>query len=305
MTERVEIQEVTTGTASSLLRRASWGAIFAGMFVTIVLQVMFTMLGAAIGGAIIDPMHQQNPTQGIAIGSGIWLLVTGLISIWIGSCIAGRLSGGPRRADGLLHGIVTWSVSTVGMLIAVATVGGALLGATGSLLTGALALGGAATGTETKVALQDQLKDILPQAGSLLPPTGRSESQAPGNLTAMAQQDPELANALSRLEAKGGAQAQPERDQVVNLLTTKHNLSQQQAMNLVNQWDTQFQQARTQAGQEGRQAGTALARGVSQGALWGFIALFLGLLISAWGGWAGTSSLPRYSEVVTTRPAAP
>ena len=38
------------------------------------------------------------------------------------------------------------------------------------------------------------------------------------------------------------------------------------------------------------------------GALWAFIAMVLGLGVSAWGGWTGTASLPRYREreVVTT-----
>ena len=302
MKEQINIERIPAEAAPSFIRRACWGAIFSGMFVTIVLQVMFTLLGAAIGAAAIDPLRQQNPGQGLAIGSGIWLLVTGLVSIWIGACVAGRLSGGPGRADGLLHGIVTWSVSTVGMLLALATVGGALLGATGSLLSGALAIGGSATHDQgTMASLQEQLQQILPQAGPLLPPTGRNGStQTPGRLTEMAQQDPDLAGQLAQIERDGGVSQSPaHRDQALNLLSTKHGLSQQDAANLLNQWDTQFRQARAQAGQQARQAGAAAAHGIGQSALWGFIALFLGLIVAAWGGWAGTASLPRYDEAVT------
>src|SRR5262249_37942603 len=121
----------------------------------------------------------------------------------------------------------------------------------------------------------------------------------PGQLTQMASQDSELATALTRLESHGGAKNSPqERDQVINILTSRHNLNQQDANNLLDEWDQAFQQAHAQAAQKADEA----ARGVSQGALWGFIALLLGLAVAAWGGWSGVASLPRPLEV---QPAPP
>jgi hypothetical protein len=304
MREEDHVEKTVPRLAPSRVRRASWGAIFAGMFFTIVLQVMFTLLGAAIGFATVNPMTQQNPAEGLGTGSAIWLLVTSLISVWIGACVAGRLSGGPRRADGMIHGIVTWSVATLAMLFLLATAAGALLGGAGALLGNALSAQAPTQGGANAVgALGEQVKGMFPQAGGLLPPTGRTEGQqVPGQLTELAQQDAELAGALGRMEANGGASKSPqERDQVINLLTTKHNLSQPDAANLVNQWDQQFQQARGQAEQKARQAGQTAAKGISQGALWGFIALVLGLLAAAWGGWAGTASLPRPTEAAALR----
>jgi hypothetical protein len=151
-------------------------------------------------------------------------------------------------------------------------------------------------------SVQDVVKGFFLQSGSLLPPTGRTApgQQVPGQLTELAQQDPELAAALARLETNGGAsQSSQDRDQVTNLLISKHNLSQKDAANLVSQWDQQFQQARAQTGQKAKQVGQAAAQGVSQGALWSFIALLLGLLVAAWGGWAGTASLPRTTVVAS------
>src|SRR4051812_30573732 len=116
MREEVVVESPVGRPAPSWVKRVSWGAIFAGLFVTIVLQIMLTLLGVAVGLAQVEPLQGETPTKGLAIGSGIWVLVSSLISIWVGACVSGRLSGGPRRADGLLHGIVTWSVSTVAML---------------------------------------------------------------------------------------------------------------------------------------------------------------------------------------------
>jgi hypothetical protein len=297
MKEEVLVQETALGVAPSRLRRASWGAIFAGVFFTTVLQIMFTLLGMAVGFGPLRPAQRSNPAQAMAIGSGIWLLVTGLVSVWIGACVAGRLSGGPRRADGMLHGLIAWSVSVIVAFGLMATTIGAVVGGAAALVNGAVgSLGGTSfKGGDTVASLGQDVRAILPSAGALLSPTGRTEGpQVTGSLTAMAQRDSELAGALGKLETQGGAsKSQADRDQVVNILTTKHNLSQQDAQALVNQWDHQFQQAKGQASQETHQLGREAANGLAQGAFWGFLALFLGLLVSAWGGWAGTASLPR------------
>ncbi len=287
MKEEIITDTTTPWWSSSRFTRASWGAIFAGTLVTVVIQTMFTFLGAAIGFASINP--NANNSHGLAIGSGIWLLVTGLISIWVGSCIAGRLSGGPRRADGLIHGIVSWSVATLIAVLLLTTTAGALIGGAGSLFTYALGY----SNTQTGQSIAAAAREIFPAAGGLLPPTGRTDGQqVPGQLTAFAQQDSELSAALGKMAANGGAKDTADRDQVLNLLVTKHNMDQQQAANLVNEWDRQFQQAHAQVSQKTQQFGQEAARGISQGSLWAFIALILGLLVSAWGGWTGTASLP-------------
>lgn len=293
MKEEVQVQEAVLGVAPSGLRRASWGAIFAGMFFTTVLQVMFALLGMAVGFGPFRPSQRSNPGQAMAVGSGIWLLATGLVSIWIGACVAGRLSGGPRRADGMLHGLISWSVSVVVAFALLATTVGAVVGGTAALVNGAIATNSG--GQQTVASIGQDVRSIFPQAGALLSPTGRTEGeQVPGRLTALAQQDSELAAAVAKMEANGGAsKSSADRDQVINLLTTKHNLSRQDAENLVNQWDQRFQQVKGQAWQQASQTGQTVSHGLAQGAFWGFIALFLGLLVSAWGGWAGTASLPR------------
>ena len=287
-------------TPPSLSRRVSWGAIFAGFFVTLVIQLTLTLLGAAVGAASLEPFRDQHSGQRVAITSGIWLLATGLISIWVGACVAGRLCGGPRRADGLIHGIVAWSVSTCATIALLATAVGAAVGGTGALIGGALALGNLTKGEETTAPLQEQVKNLFPQAGPLLVPTGRTEpgsQQPPGKLTELTDKDPQLAAALSEMEKKGGvSKATEDRDKVVNLLTSQHNMEQQEASNLIQQWDQEFQKARAQTDQKTAQVGNDANQGVASGALWGFVALMLGLIFAAWGGWVGTATLPVYVE---------
>ena len=106
------------------------------------------------------------------------------------------------------------------------------------------------------------------------------------------------------MQNKGGAaQATDERDKAVNMLTTKYKMDKQEASNLVQQWNPESQQGGAQTEQKANEAATAATRGLASGALWGFIALTLGLIFAAWGGWAGSASLLRNVEVVQT--AAP
>jgi hypothetical protein len=307
MKQEVYVERTEVATAPSLARRVSWGAIFAGFFVTMVVQLTLTLLGAAVGAASLEPMRDDHNGQKIAIATGIWLLATGLISIWVGACVAGRLSGGPRRADGLIHGIVTWSVSTCATLALLATTLGAVLGGTGALLGGALALGGLTGSEGNEAPLQEQVKNLFPQGGPLLPPTGRTEqgaAQPPGKLTELSQKDGQLAAALAEMEKKGGAaQASEERDKAISMLTAQYNMDQQQASNLVQQWDQEYQHAQAQTQQKAGQTAKTATRGVASGALWGFVALALGLIFAAWGGWAGTASLPTYVQATSVEPA--
>ncbi|HEV2395126.1 MAG TPA: hypothetical protein VG146_22475 [Verrucomicrobiae bacterium] len=286
MKEEVYIEQ-PSGLAPSHVKRVSWGAIFGGMFVTIVMQVMFTLLGVAVGIAKLNASQPQVSGAQIITGSGIWLLVTGLVSIWIGSCIAGRLCGGPQRADGMLHGIVSWSVAMVAMFLLLATTVGSVLGGTGTFIGNAISSQLNPANEPGPLADAPEVKGALPNSGALLPPTGRTEGQQPpGQLSALAQQDTDLASALARMESQGGPSKAPQaRDQAINLLTTKHNLSQQDAASLLSRWDQEFQQAHVQNEQGTRPQ-------LEWVPLWGFIALFLGLLVAAWGGWAGTSSVP-------------
>lgn len=173
--EVVMTQEQGDWVAPSRVRRGSWGAIFAGVFVTIAVQLMFTLLGAGVGIARINSSAEHS-TQALLTGSGIWLLVTGLVSLWIGACVAGRLCGGPRRADGLLHGIVTWSVSTAVMIGLLATTLGAAVGGTASFLSSVIS-NGAANGNQGINSVEQAVRGAAPETQSVLPPTGRTEQE--------------------------------------------------------------------------------------------------------------------------------
>lgn len=124
-----------TSTDTATVRRVSWGSIFAGTVVALALMVFFTTLGLAIGAAAVDPLYESNPLSGLGAGSGIYLVLTQLISLAIGGFAAARLAGVPRTVASLLHGAAVWSVATVLLTWAAVTGGGALFGAASTALS--------------------------------------------------------------------------------------------------------------------------------------------------------------------------
>jgi hypothetical protein len=116
----------------STISRISWGAIFAGTVVAFVAQILFTLLGFAIGLTIAEPVTGQAPWEGVGIGAGIWWVVTALISLFLGGWAAGRLAGMPLRQDAMLHGVVVWGLVTfVNVFFAISGVGAVASGPIG------------------------------------------------------------------------------------------------------------------------------------------------------------------------------
>jgi len=222
----------TVATAPGANRRISWGAIIAGLIVTLVCQILLSMLGVAIGAATIDPLSEQRPMENIGTGAAIWWIVSSLISLFLGGCVAGRLAGVPRKADGALHGIIMWGTCTLITILLLTTALGGVLGGALNMFTRNAAVN-ANTGQ------------------------GAPASQIGGQIQSELQKrgvDPNQAKEEARNIAQGG-------------------------------------QPSPQTEQQAREVGDKAARGVSQAALWSFIALLLGAGVAAWG---GSAAAPRY-----------
>ena len=224
--------------APNYTRRISWGAIIAGLIVTLVCQILLSMLGVAIGAATVNPTQEQQPLEGLGTGAAIWWIVSSLISLFLGGCVAGRLAGVPRKGDGALHGIVMWGAATLITFLLVGTAIGGLFGGAFS------AFKQTSGGQGAPPQLGEQIKGALQQRG-------------------------------------------------VNV-----DQLQQQAQNSAQQGRIQVDQ---QTEQQARETGQKVASGTSKAALWGFIGLALGALVSAWG---GSASAPREFRTVTTEPVA-
>lgn len=126
-----------------------WGAVLAGVAVGVSVQLALTLLGIATG------LSTTEVTQGETLGTGplIWAGFSMLIAAFVGGYVAARMSGLKRKADGILHGAVSWAVTTILFAVLATTIGGTLVsGVFNNMAQLAQAGASAAGGAESPIA---------------------------------------------------------------------------------------------------------------------------------------------------------
>ena len=118
------------------LPRLSWASIIAGVILLMVVYLIMSVLGTAIGASLLSPMSKPDPLHGFGFGSGVWVIVTTVLAVFVGSYYAGRCA----PVLGWLHGLLSWAVMT--LLI--------VYGMT-SLITGAVSTAGSVAATTAQV----------------------------------------------------------------------------------------------------------------------------------------------------------
>jgi hypothetical protein len=160
--------------STKAIRRMSWGAVLAGAAVVLSMQLLLSLLGLGIGLATIDPAVGDTPdAASFGIATAIFYAIVTLLSLFAGGWVAGRLAGMPVRADGLLHGLVTWSVAMLLLLYVVTTSVGALLSGTLGMVGSALQAAGQGVQAAAGAAAQsdvgeEAMNNIEQQAQQLL-----------------------------------------------------------------------------------------------------------------------------------------
>ena len=177
--------------------RISWGSIFAGAIIALATQLVLTLIGIAIGLATLDPATGDNPSStALGAGAGIWLVVSSLISLFIGGYIAARLAG---RLNGWLHGLTTWGTLTLATLMLLTSAAGQLIGAASGLTNFAANHSDKASQLQLPPALQQQVDQLKAQAS-------QSADQAAVQAQTMGPQTREAqARDVGQKAAKGGA----------------------------------------------------------------------------------------------------
>ena len=169
----------TEATEQRQRSRVSWGAIFAGAAVALVASVVLNMLGFGIGAVALDPA-EAGQAQAIGIAAGVWTILVSLVALFVGGWIAGRLSGTTRRFEGLLHGVVTWSLVTLAVLWLVTTALGTVVGGA----FGAIAEAAPAAAEQVEQQQIGQAEQQLEQqAGQVDPQQVEQAAQRAGDIT--------------------------------------------------------------------------------------------------------------------------
>lgn len=272
------------------LRRISWAAIFAGLIITLVAQVVLSVLGLSIGASAINPLTDQNPGETVGIGAAIWLVISSIISLFLGGWVAGRMAGFPR--EGGLHGLVTWGAATLMTILLLSSAVGGLLSGAGKLAGQAMPMANQAMSSNggNNSAMGGVSSALQGVSGGNWDSVRQDVQSISQNSTP--QQKAQLTSSVEKLLKNGGSNPQ-DRQAVVSTLVSQGNMSEQEANRKVDSWVQDYQQAKTQTEQKARQVGDKAAKGVSMAGWGSFVMLVLGAIAAGLGGASGAKALSR------------
>lgn len=261
------------------VHRTAWGAVIAGALTALMITLLLTLLFGGIGLNSFNPAS-ANPV-GDGTGSIIAVVITNLLSLFVGGWVAGRLAGSPRRSDSIIHGILTWGVLTLATLFLLSS-------AVGSLIGGAANLLGSTVSSVAQVApaASNALGSVVPNVDI--------QSQVNTFLTDAGVQNPEQAGqelvqlATTRVQNGESLTSPAAQQEFTDFLAQNSTLTRQeietQVKDFTQQADQTLQQVKTDVVQGTEQAtdtaGTA--------ALYGFGALLLGAIVAAIGATVGS-----------------
>jgi hypothetical protein len=123
------------------LPRISWGAVIAGVILSLIVYLIMSVLGTAIGASLLAPMSQPNPGRVFGFGSGVWVIVTTVLAVFVGSYFAGRCA----PVLGWLHGLLAWAVMTLLLLYGMTSIIGGAVSVAGNVAAATANVGAAAS----------------------------------------------------------------------------------------------------------------------------------------------------------------
>jgi hypothetical protein len=135
------------------LPRISWGAVIAGVILSLIVYLIMSVLGTAIGASLLAPMSQPNPGRVFGFGSGVWVIVTTVLAVFVGSYFAGRCA----PVLGWLHGLLAWAVMTLLLLYGMTSIVGGAVSVAGNVAA-ATANAGAAAGNQPAGSPADSVR---------------------------------------------------------------------------------------------------------------------------------------------------
>lgn len=317
-----DVDVIATTVMPNRLQRISWGAIIAGIVMALVTMLALHMLGLSIGAATINPVSEANPIEsGFGTGAVIWLVASNLIGLFVGGYVAGRFAGSTDDVDGVLHGLVTWAVVTLLTLYflttSVGNVVNGLVSAAGQVISQA---GSVVADVSPEVAstldlqnvtlqgIQGEVRSLLQQTGdpALQPEAVTEQAQEAGEIAqdtanTIAQfptlAELELNRAVSRFLNLEAIQ-DTDRQDIVNILTERTNLTEEEARQTVDRWEQAYVQLRNEAEETARQVSQQIADAVTAVAGILFASMIVGAFAAGAGGLVGS---PERQVVTTTR----
>lgn len=190
----------------------SWRSILAGTLIALLTYFTLLSLGVAIGSsALQDVLSGQDSANALGWGSGIWFIASVLISLFVGSYTASRVSGMIPIRVGRIQGAVISALFFGFMLTQI----GSALGLAGR---GVGQLTGAAIGSAAQLAQNPQVQASMDEALGDLNLRSDPKTVAQGIASRLLQGDSQGAR---RYLAQEAGISQVEADRRINDVTQR------------------------------------------------------------------------------------
>jgi len=136
--------------------RICWGAILAGVIITLAGESLLNLLGLGLG--LTSFTVDMDVISNIGMGAVIWLILSGALCMFLGGWVAGRLVNSHFYVEGILHGLVAWGLATLLTFLLMATTAGALISGATSVIGQVFSLTG-----KSATSLSKGISQIAPQ----------------------------------------------------------------------------------------------------------------------------------------------
>ncbi|MBN8995307.1 MAG: PhnA-like protein [Rhizobiales bacterium] len=253
----------------------SWRSILAGVVIAVVVQVLLSILGGAIGLTLVNPTESGNPSgTAAAIVATIWWTLSGILAAWAGGLTAGRLSGAPGTVTAAWHGLIAWAVTVL-------LVFWLLAAAVGGVVGGAFSLLGGIAGTATQAA-----SAAAPAVAQAADPFGDIEASLND---ALGVKDPAagraaVASFVRSAFAADQADAQASMDRAADALARATGVTPEDAKKTLADWKAEYDKTVAAAKQKAADAANAARKAAASAGILGFVALVFGALAGWFGG---------------------
>lgn len=302
------------------LAHISWSAILAGAVVSLACHVALSTLGFGIGAASVDAYDLKNPTKGVPTILFVWMFVAGLISLFAGGWVAGRLAG-TVPFDSTIHGVITWALATVLIFILATTSLGYIVGGTFRLLGEGASTAARAAATVMPSAAQmakDAVAENVPaldwksikrEAEELLHEAAPDEKHGSnaGGEGAGKKGENRSAKAIENANEVSGEMiakvygvvrdgiSSADREAILKAITARTGVTQDEANKTLDQWEKTYREAKrqyqtvvTKAEQTARETADSATTAISRIAIWTFASLLFGMVVAGLGGNLGS-----------------
>jgi hypothetical protein len=271
-----EVNVAVIEESSAIERPLSWRAVFAGVVMALVVQLLLAVLGGAIGLAFVDPTAAgSNPDAGVmGIIAIIWWVLSGVLAAWAGGVTAGRLCGRPATGTAAWHGLVAWAATTLILFYLLTTTIGAVVGGAFGLVGNVV--GGAA---DTAASMAPEMVEGADPFGSVQ--TRLNE--------AIGVSDPEAGRAAlteivrAAFTAEDG-EADAAMDRAAGALAQATRTTPEEAREQLETWRDEYRATVARIEDEALQAADTARKAASAAGIVSVIALVFGALAGWFGG---------------------